>query len=77
MKLELNRSDWGRAAAIAFDRTERKQPHQDRIQTRRAGLLHAATIGALGEIKFGQLTGLPVDTAVYTRGDKYDFLAGG
>ena len=76
MKVDLTRSDWSLAAAIAFDRAERKQQHQDRLQTRRTGILHADTIGALGEIKFAQLTGLPVDTAVYAKGDKYDFLAG-
>jgi hypothetical protein len=75
-KYKLTRVHWAKAAAIAYDRTVEKEVWQEKIQSSKNGLLHAATIGALGEIMFSELTGLPVDTAVYDRGDKCDFSLG-
>jgi hypothetical protein len=74
MIFQLTRNEWARAAAIAFDRASRKKPSQSKIQRRNDGLLHCATIGALGEIAFSQMSGLPVDTNIYLGGDKYDFI---
>jgi len=75
-KIKLSRVDWAKAAAIAYDRAANKEPWQEKIQSSKAGLLHISIIGSLGEIVFSRLTGLPVDEAVYERGDRYDFLAG-
>ena len=75
-KLKLTRVHWAKAAAMAYDRTVEKEVWQEKIQSSKTGLLHVATIGAVGEIVFSELTGLPVDTAVYDRGDKCDFSVG-
>lgn len=75
-KFRLTKEHWAKAAAIAYDRTIGKEVWQEKIQSSRSGLLHIATIGALGEIIFSELTGLPVDTNVYDRGDKCDFSVG-
>lgn len=77
LELVLTRRDWARAAAIAFDRKVAKDDWQNETQAKyRDGLLHTAIIGALGEIAFSSLTGLPVDESIYEFGDKYDFKFG-
>jgi hypothetical protein len=75
--IPIAREEWGNAAAIAFDRASKKIPGKGKIQSRKEGLLHCATIGALGEIAFSQMTGLPVDRNIYVGGDKYDFISNG
>ena len=76
MKFKLTRLHWAKAAAMAYDRTVEKEVWQEKIQSSKTGVLHVATIGALGEIIFSELTGLQVDDAVYDRGTSAISLLG-
>lgn len=77
IRFRVYKADWQEAVGLAYDRHRTKDRSQERIQTKKDGLLHAHTIGALGEVIFSRESGLTVDANSYKRGDLCDFTFAG